>query len=241
MNTTTEVTTTQTAPADTPQPVPVSTMTPEAVVDALRALRTQLGDTTPLTIAQRKALRSKGQASIAVLQASINVIGALDNVALAVGQPASEVRQMLDEVNRWTAVEDEIRSMLNGVSSSNLLRRQRVSLIAAQASVIGTQLVRDPANAVLVPHVQELKRLKGFSRRKKAAQAPGTPQPPATGTTHPAGSGTSQSPATGTTQSSSTGTLQSSASGTAQSSASGSAAPATPVSQVPGTSGSHQA
>jgi len=148
---------------------------------------------------------------------------------------------MLDEVNRWTAVEDEIRSMLNGVSSSNLLRRQRVSLIAAQASVIGTQLVRDPANAVLVPHVQELKRLKGFSRRKKATPAPGTPQPPASGTTHPAGSGTSQSPATGTTQSSSTGTPQSSASGTAQSSASGSAAPATPVSQVPGTSGSHQA
>ena len=220
---------TQAAPADTPQPAPVPTMTPEAVVDALRALRAQLGDTTPLTIAQRKSLRSKGQASIAVLQASINVIGALDNVAQAVGQPASEVRQMLDESNRWAAVEDELKSMLNGVSSANLIRRQRVSLIAAQASNIGTQLVRDPANAVLVPHVQELKRLKGFTRRKKPVQAPGTPQPPATGTTQAAGSGTSQSPATGTTQQSSTGTPQSSASG-----------PATPVSQVPGTSGSHQ-
>src|SRR5258708_36748934 len=195
MNTTNEATTTQTAPADTPQPVPVSTMTPEAAIDALRALRAQLGDTTPLTIAQRKALRSKGQASIAVLQASINVIGALDNVALAVGQPASEVRQMLDEVNRWTAVEDEIRSMLNGVSSSNLLRRQRVSLIAAQASVIGTQLVRDPANAVLVPHVQELKRLKGFSRRKKGTPAPGTLQHPPAGRTHQAKSAHYQLPA----------------------------------------------
>src|ERR1700682_935272 len=147
MNTNSAVTNTQAAPADTPQPVPVSTMTPEAAIDALRALRAQLGDTTPLTIAQRKALRSKGHASIAVLQASINVIGALDNVAQAVGQPASEVRQMLDESNRWAAVEDELRSMLNGISRANLLRRQRVSLIAAQASGIGSQLVRDPANA----------------------------------------------------------------------------------------------
>ncbi len=218
MNTNNAVPNTQAAPADTPQPVPVSTMTPEAVVDALRALRAQLGDTTPLTIAQRKSLRSKGHPSIAVLQASINVIGALDNVAQAVGQPASEVRQLLDEANRWAAVEDEFRSMLNGISSSNLVRRQRIALIAAQAATIGTQLVRDPANAVLVPHVQELKRLKSFTRRKKAAQAPGTHQSPA--------SGTSQSPVTGTSS---------------QSPASGTAAPVTPVSQVPGTPGSHQA
>src|SRR5258708_16308104 len=224
MNTTNEATTTQTAPADTPQPVPVSMMTPEAAIDALRALRAQLGDTTPLTIAQRKSLRSKGQASIAVLQASINVIGALDNVAQDVGQTASEVRQMLDESNRWAAVEDELRSMLNGVSSANLLRRQRVSLIAAQASNIGAQLVRDPANAVLVPHVQELKRLKSFTRRKKATQAPGTPQPPASGTTQ-AGARTSQSSSAGTPQSPGTGPPQSPASGTPHTSLSAPAAP----------------
>ena len=234
MNTTNEATTTQAAPADTPQTVPVSTLTPEAVVEALRTMRAEMGDdVTPLTVAQRKTLRDKTRMSNPVLQASINVIGALDNVAQAVGQPASDVRQMCDDANRWTAVEDELRSMLNGIASANLVRRQRIALIAAQAGTIGKQLVRDPANAVLVPHVQEIKRLKSFTRRKKAAQAPGTPQPPASGTTHPAGSGTSQSPATGTTQSSSTGTPQSSASG--------SAAPATPVSQVPGTSGSHQA
>ena len=234
MSTNNAVPNAQATPADTPQPVTTTTtLTPEAVVDALRALRAQIGDTTPLTVAQRKVLRGKSRTSNPILQASINVIGALDNVEQAVGQPASDVRQMYDDANRWTAVEDELRAMLNGVSSSNLIRRQRIELIAAQAATIGTQLARDPANAVLVPHVQEIKRLKSFTRRKKAAKAPGTPQPPATGTTHPAGSGTSQSPATGTTQSSSTGTPQSSASG--------SAAPATPVSQVPGTPGSHQA
>jgi len=85
---------------------------------------------------------------------------------------------MLDEANRWTAAEDEFRTMLSGIAGANLIRRQRIALIAGQAFTIGAQLARDPAHAVLVPHVQEIRRLKSFSRRKKA-QAPGTPPSPA--------------------------------------------------------------
>ena len=76
-------------------------------------------------------------------------------------------------------MEDELRAMLNGVSGANLIRRQRIVLISAKAFTIGSQLARDPDNAVLVPHVLEIKRLKSFSRRKKAAQAPGSPTSPA--------------------------------------------------------------
>ena len=190
MTTTNEVTTTQAAPADTPQPVP--TMTPEAVVEALRALRPQIGDLTPLTSAQRRTLRNQSRTSTPVLQASINVLGVLESITQVVGTAPADVRQLYDEAGRWTAVEDELRTMLNGVSGSNLIRRQRISLAATQAATIGAQLARDPANAVLVPHVQEIKRLKSFSRRKKATQAPGTPQSPASGTTQ--ASGTSQPP-----------------------------------------------
>jgi hypothetical protein len=168
------------AAADIPQPAP--TLTPEAVVEGLRAFRAQMGEMAPLTRAQRKKLRDALRASNPVLQASINVIDALENVSQAVGQPANEVRQLSDEANRWTAVEDELRTMLNGVAGANLIRRQRVALIAGQAYNIGAQLARDPANAILVPHLQEIKRLKSFKRRKKAAQAPGSPQSPAPGT-----------------------------------------------------------
>ena len=76
------------------------------------------------------------------------------------------MRQRYDEANRWTAVEDELRAMLNGVAGANLIRRQRVAIIAAQASTISSMLARDPAHAVLVPHVQEIRRLKRFTRRK---------------------------------------------------------------------------
>jgi hypothetical protein len=69
--------------------------------------------------------------------------------------------------------------MLSGVAGANLRRRRRLALLAAQAYNIGTQLARDPDNAVLVPHVQEIKRLRSFQRRKKAAPASGVPQSPA--------------------------------------------------------------
>jgi hypothetical protein len=188
--------TTKTAAADLPQPAP--TLAPEAVVEQLRAVRAQIGEVTPLTPGQRKALRNAARTTNPVLQASINVIGALDNVSQAVGQPADDVRQLHDEANRWTAVEDELRTMLNGVAGANLIRRQRVALIAGQAYNIGTQLARDPANAVLVPHVQEVKRLKSFKRRKKAAQAPGAPQSPAPGAPKSPSPVTPSSPASGT-------------------------------------------
>lgn len=175
MSTNHEVTNTAAA-TDVPSTVPL--LTPEAVVEGLRAMRAQIGEVTPLTSAQRITLRSRTRTSNPVLQASINVIGALDNVSQAVGQPADDVRQMIEEANRWTAVEDEFRAMLSGIAGANLIRRQRIALIASQAFSIGSQLARDPAHAVLVPHVQEIRRLKSFKRRKKTAQTPGTPAPP---------------------------------------------------------------
>jgi len=179
-NETKQQTTNAVAAADVPQPAP--TLTPEAVVEQLRTMRGQIGEVTPLTPVQRKTLRNQGRTTNPILQASINVIGAVDVVEQAVGQPADEVRQSYDDANRWTAVEDELRTMLNGIAGANLIRRQRIALVAGRAFNIGAQLARDPAHAVLVPHVQEIKRLKSFKRRKKAAQAPNPPQSPAPGT-----------------------------------------------------------
>jgi hypothetical protein len=151
------------------------TLQPEAVVERLRATRAQIGEVAPLTGPERQSLRNRTRASNPILQSSINIIGALDIVEQAVGQPAEAVRQLYEETNRWTAVEDELRTMLNGVSGANLIRRQRLAFFAAQAYAIGTRLARDPAYAVLVPYIEEIKRLKSFKRRRKAAQAPAPP------------------------------------------------------------------
>jgi hypothetical protein len=165
-------------------PQALATLEPEAVVEQLRAIRAQLGEVTPLTTAERRLLRRQAQTTNPVLQASINMIGAHDQVSLAVAQPADGVRRMYDEANRWTAVEDELRTLLGGVAGTNLVRRQRITLIAGQAYNIGTQLARDPANAVLRPHVEEIKRLKRATRRKKSGEATQSP-PPATSSVTP--------------------------------------------------------
>jgi len=166
-------------PAAAVENPPAATLTPEAVVEQLRTLRTQMGEITPLTPAQRSALR-KTKVPNDVLQASINVIDSADLIQQAVGQPADELRNLFTEANRWTAVEDELRLLLNGIAGANLIRRQRVALVSGRAYSIGAQLARDPAHAVLVPQVQEIKRLKRLSRRKKA-QTTDTPPAPGSG------------------------------------------------------------
>ena len=159
--------------AENPQP----TLSPDAIIDELRALSVRMGEMAPMTSAERRALRGRLRTPGPILNASIMVIDALDNVSQAVGQPAERVRSSQEELVRWRAVEQELRAMLNGVSGANLLRRLRLDLIAAQAYTIGSQLARDPANAILLTHVEEIKRMRRVSRRRKAAPAPVPPAP----------------------------------------------------------------
>ena len=167
-------------------------LTPEAVIAQLRTVRSQIEAVAPLSQDQRKLVRQRlRNHAKTVVEASINVIGVVDNVSQAIGQPLDEVRQLQDDVLRWEAVAEEARAFLKGIEGANLIRRQRVTLIATQAYAIGSQLAKDPAMAVLLPHVEEVKRLKGVSRRKKAAQAPQPPAPapapaPANDTSTPA-------------------------------------------------------
>jgi hypothetical protein len=155
-------------------------LTADAVIAQLRTIRSLIDDVAPLPKAQRKLLKQRLRMQTkTVVDASINVIGVLDNVSHAIGQPLDEVRQLQDESLRWDAVADEARAFLKGIEGANLNRRQRLGLIATQAYTIGSQLAKDPAKAVLLPHVEEVKRLKAVSRRKKATQTPPPVSPPA--------------------------------------------------------------
>jgi hypothetical protein len=151
-------------------------LTPEGVIAALRSVQSQIDDAAPLSKEQRTRVRRRLRTLPAtVVEASINVIGVLDNVSQAIGRPLDEVRQLQDESLRWDAVTEEIRAFLKRMEGSNLVRKQQLARIASQAYMIGSQLAQDSDNAVLLPHVEEVKRLKKLSRRKKAAQ--GTPSP----------------------------------------------------------------
>src|SRR5437763_11258730 len=151
-------------------------LTPDAVIAQLRTMRSQIEDVAPLSQQQRDLLKRRLRTQPkTIVEASINVIGVLDNLSQAIGQPLDEVRQLQDDSLRWDAVADEARAFLKTIEGANLVRRERLSLIATQAYSIGSQLAKDPEKAVLVPHVEEVKRLRSVSRRKKKAQAPQTP------------------------------------------------------------------
>jgi len=154
-------------------------LTPEGVISQLRTMRSHIDEVSPLTQEQRRRLKRRLRPHLQpVVDASINVIGVLDNVSQAIGQPLEEVRQLQDDALRWDAAADEARAFLKGIEGANLVRRQRLTMIATQAYWIGSQLARDPAKAVLVPHIEEVKRLKGITRRRKTAQAPQPPPAP---------------------------------------------------------------
>ena len=167
--------------ADTPQQTP--TITPEGIIQQLRAVSAQIPEVSPLTKPQRDAFRRKARTAKngEIVESSISIIGAADVVSLAVGQSADEVHAMCDESGRWAAVEHELRAMLNGVAGANLIRRQKIAAIAERAYGVGSQLARDPEHAALVPHVEEIKRLRKISNRKKPAKAPQSPNPQTNG------------------------------------------------------------
>jgi hypothetical protein len=154
-------------------------LSPEEVIQQLRALRAQIPEVTPLTSAQRRLVRlSTTQTAGPVVQASINVIGASDAITQLIGQPAGDVRQMVEEANRWNAAEDEVRAMLNGIAGGNLVRRQKIAFLTSRAYGLGRELARDPENVLLVPHVAEVKRQRKLvTRRKRIAQDPENPSP----------------------------------------------------------------
>jgi hypothetical protein len=162
--------------------IPLSpALSPEEVITQLRTIESQIERVAPLTKEQRQTLkhRIRNQPK-AVVEASINVIGVLDNVSQAMGQPLDDVRQLQDETLRWEAAADQTRAFLKVLEGANLVRRERLALIATQAYTIATQLAKDPDKAALVPHLEEVKRLKAVARRRKTAPdapAPVTPVP----------------------------------------------------------------
>src|SRR5258708_16689710 len=81
MTTTNEVTTNpQTnGVAATVDAAPTETaLTPEEVVDVLRATRARIAEVAPITVKERKVLRRQASTSKPIVHASINLIRALD-------------------------------------------------------------------------------------------------------------------------------------------------------------------
>lgn len=155
-----------------PDPQPISA---DELVETLRTLRQRIPAFVQLSIPKANSVRSVASLDPLFKQSAINAVGASEVVAQAVGLTADELRQMSDDADHWSAVADELRAMLKGVIASILTRRHRVGLASLQTYNITRQLVRHEDHADLLPHLEEMKRLNRFGRRRRKAPA----EPPA--------------------------------------------------------------
>ena len=184
MTNTTEVNTTPNAqPAADPTPAPSTTTSPDAIVAQLRAIRQLSPEYQQLPATDRKALGivAKGN-SADFVQSSINTVGASPIIEQALGQSPEELRQDTTDAQNWSVVEDEARALLNGIVAGNLVRFHRIGSSALAAYGLAKRLVRRPAHADLIPHVELMKKLNKIGSGKKSKTAVVTPAP-APGTT----------------------------------------------------------
>src|SRR5215210_7872675 len=163
---------------ETQNPSPATAiLSPEQVVQQLRALRAQipLPDSLPSMPASRR--RRLAHVDNQFVVAAINATGASPAVQTALGRTDEELRHETEASTRWTAVIDEVRTLLQSLIDANLLRRQRIGLAALQTYKICQQLARDDVQATrLAAHIGEMKKLNKFGRPRRKASQP-DPQP----------------------------------------------------------------
>ena len=158
-------------------------LTPEAMVEQLRAMRDQIPGFTQLPVRDASVLQTVARLDDGFVQAAINSTGASESVRSALGVTTDDLQQQKSDAARWSAVEDELRAMLRGVTAANLVRRHSLGLTALQTYNISRQLVRRSEHAVLLPHVERMKQLNKLGRKRAPAQP--VPPPPSAPQTEP--------------------------------------------------------
>jgi hypothetical protein len=164
-----------------PQPSPAA-VAPEQLVEQIRAIRSSIANLASLSRTERARLIRATRVPTEALQAQINIIDG--DIETTLRTDAAELRQLMDEDNRWSAVEDEAKSLFDGIQGANLLRRHAIVLAASQASAIGAALARSPENVALASQVKEIRRIRRAASRKKPSPQQAPPSDP-----HPTGSG----------------------------------------------------
>ena len=152
--------------------------TPEDLVERLREIGDEFEEITALSFAERRHVRNKLKMSEETLETSVATVGASEKISDAIGRSAEDVLRIFSDRRRWMLVEGELRTLLNGVSSANLMRRHQLELIGAQAYSIALQLARDPKNASLIPFVEEIQRLRKLDRRRRTGRTASDEAPP---------------------------------------------------------------
>jgi hypothetical protein len=153
-------------------------LTPEAVVEYLRVLRTQVPEYGQLET-QSMAMLKNANVDPNFVQATANAAGVSPLVQQAIGSTPETLSHEAEEARRWSVVEDEARALLKGVATANRIRRHRVGTLALRGYGVARELARIPEHADLLPHVKAMQKMNKFSRVRRRVSKPAAAPAPA--------------------------------------------------------------
>ena len=167
--------TTNTTVSETPQ------LTPEAVIEQLRAMIPSLPGYVQLPKATARARRAAANVDAQFIESAMAAIDASDQVRSAVVTASEDLRTDIDQASRWTAVRDVVREILKGLDAAVLTRKYRVGFTALQTYGVAKMVARSENQAHLLTHIDSMKRyVRGGRGHTKATTT--TPEPTPTPT-----------------------------------------------------------
>lgn len=157
-------------------------LTPEQLIEQLRGIRQQIPNFVqlPNNRETKNLRRLVSSVSMELAHEATNAIGVSDVVQSAVGNTPEGMYRDKDITGRWSAAENEMRSVLRGLASMILVMRERLCRDTLQTYNVSRELVKQKEHAHLLPHVDAMRRLKKAHRRTKAAAEP-APKPQVAG------------------------------------------------------------
>lgn len=158
--------------ADTNTP----TLTPDAMVAQLRAMRQQIPNYAQITPAHTRQLIAAMSVSNEMVTAAANAIGESAIVQAAVGATVDHIRQESSDASVWATLEEELTATLRGVVTANRMRRYHLGTITLQTYAITKTLAKRPEHADLLPHRDALRRTNRF-RKAPRGTSKQDPQP----------------------------------------------------------------
>jgi hypothetical protein len=152
-------------------------VTPESVIESVRALRAQIPNYVQLPIPAARALGSVSSLNPEFTQAAIHAVGASQTVQATVGQTAEELQAAVEATARWTMVRDELKATLDGVTSAVLTMKHSLGQSILLTYTVSKKLVKVPQHADLLPHVALMRKTNRLGRSRKAQTPVPAPAP----------------------------------------------------------------
>jgi ABC-type transporter Mla subunit MlaD len=143
-------------------------VTPESIVEQLRALRSQVPHYGQLPVSTARALRSVASLNPQFEQAAIHSVSASSTVQATVGQTAEELQAATEAAARWSMLRDELKATLDGVTSAVLTMKHTVGQSLLLTYTVSKKLIKMPQHSDLLPHVALMRKANRFGRSHKA-------------------------------------------------------------------------